>query len=100
MKYEIAPKETEIEANWDDAKLYCFVLNIDGKNDWRLPTKDELNEIRKLENDFEKDWYWSSTEYYSNRIWIHDFGGDPKLTELTSNKNDGVLHKVRVVRDL
>ena len=45
MNFEIAPKEIEIQANWDDAKLYCFSLTIDGKVGWRLPTKDELNQI-------------------------------------------------------
>jgi hypothetical protein len=33
MNFEIAPKETEIQANWGDARLYCFALNIDGKTD-------------------------------------------------------------------
>ena len=69
MKFEIAPKETEIQANWHDARLYCFSLNIDGKIGWRLPTKDELNEIYQSENDFEKVWYWSSTESNGSFAW-------------------------------
>ena len=31
MNFEIAPKETEIQATWDEAKMYCFSLNIDEK---------------------------------------------------------------------
>jgi|694.fasta_scaffold00172_97 hypothetical protein len=62
MNFKIAPKETEIIANWDDAKLYCSFLAIDGKNDWRLPTTDELKEIYQLENDLVGLGYWSSTE--------------------------------------
>ena len=69
MNFEIAPKETEIKANWDDARLYCFALNIDGKTGWRLPTKEELNEIYESVNDFEKAWYWSSTEADGYGAW-------------------------------
>ena len=69
MNFEIAPKSTEIQANWDDARLYCFSLNIDGKVGWRLPTKEELNEIYESENDFEVRWYWSSTEYNGSIAW-------------------------------
>jgi hypothetical protein len=69
MKYEIAPKSTEIESNWFDAKLYCFSLNIDGKTGWRLPTKEELNEIYQSENDCEDSWYWSAIEYNGINAW-------------------------------
>jgi hypothetical protein len=62
MNFEIAPKETEIRANWYDAKLYCFSLNIDGKVGWRLPTLEELEEIFLSVHDLEPDGYWSSTE--------------------------------------
>lgn len=41
MNFEIAPKSTEVKLNWDDAKLYCFSLAIDGKTGWRLPTVRE-----------------------------------------------------------
>jgi hypothetical protein len=72
MNFEIAPKSTEIQANWDDAKLYCFSLNIDGKTGWRLPTKEELNEIYQSKNDF-VGYYWSSTEYSGNSAWGQGF---------------------------
>ncbi len=42
MKFEIAPKETEIQTNWEEAKLYCFALNTNNKTGWRLPTLEEL----------------------------------------------------------
>ena len=72
MKFEIAPKEYEIQANWDDARLYCFSLNIDGKIGWRLPTKEELNEIYESDNDFQKSYYWSSTEGDGRTAWLQD----------------------------
>jgi hypothetical protein len=62
MNFEIAPKSTEIKATWDAARLYCFSLNIDSKTGWRLPTIEELDKIYQSQNDFEKWWYWSSTE--------------------------------------
>lgn len=80
MNLEIAPKSTEIQSNWHTAMSYCENLNIDGKTGWRLPTKEELNEIYKYNIDFEKDWYWSSTEAkflnaYEDNVdaWIHNF---------------------------
>jgi hypothetical protein len=35
MKIEVSPKEYWKELKYD-AVLYCALLNIDGKNDWRL----------------------------------------------------------------
>jgi hypothetical protein len=74
MNFEIAPKSTEIQANWDDARLACFSLNIEGKTGWRLPTKEELNEIYESDNDFQKSYYWSSTENNGSYAWDQNFG--------------------------
>jgi hypothetical protein len=44
-KIEIAPKEYHITTcSYDEALLYCFQLNIDGKMGWRLPKKDNEEE--------------------------------------------------------
>ena len=95
MNIEIAPKSTEIEANWHDARLYCFSLNIDGKIGWRLPTKEELNEIYQSENDFEKVWYWSSTESDGYNAWAQNVGnGNQGRYGL---KNSG-YYSVRAIR--
>ena len=98
MNFEIAPKETEIQASWNDAKLYCFSLNIDGKVGWRLPTKDELNQIYESENDFRKEWewYWSSTELDGSYAWIQ-FIDDGSQNYF--RKNGGGTY-VRAIRDL
>ena len=69
MNIEIAPKETEIRANWENAVLYCQFLTADGKTDWRLPTLVELNYINKSENDFTDDYYWTSTEFDDDGAW-------------------------------
>jgi hypothetical protein len=70
MKFEIAP--TIIAANWDDARLYCFSLNVDGKTGWRLPTIDELIDVTyEIRDAMDEDWYWSSTEEITNtkNVW-------------------------------
>ena len=74
MNFEIAPKSTEIQSNWDDARLYCFALNIGGRTGWRLPTIEELNEIYQSDNDFEAWSYWSSTEG-NDKAWKQSFNG-------------------------
>ena len=57
-------------ANWDDAMMYCQFLTVDGKTNWRLPTKDELDLIYKSKNDFVKTYYWSSTEGNGSNAWL------------------------------
>ena len=74
MNFEIAPKETEVQLNWDDACLYCFSLNIDGKTGWRLPTQEELNEMFESDNNVEeRGWYWTTTGYIGNYRWVQEF---------------------------
>lgn len=59
------------------AKL-CTNYNGGNKNDWFLPSKEELNlmyknlHLRGLGN-FPGEIYWSSTEYNFERAWIQDF---------------------------
>ena len=70
MKFEIAPKSTEIQTNWDDARLYCFALRIDGKTGWRLPTKKELHLLVILENDFDNEYYWTNDAWGNVSVWV------------------------------
>ena len=64
MKFEIAPEW--IKATWDDARLYCFSLNIDGKTGWRLPTVGELHRMYNL--NLIKPANWWSSEMTNNHI--------------------------------
>ena len=42
---EVAPHEYRPELTWQEAKMYCFSLNIDGTIGWRLPTSFEWNAL-------------------------------------------------------
>jgi hypothetical protein len=95
MNFEIAPKETEIQATWDDARLYCFALNIDGKTGWRLPNKEELNYIYESKNDVVGSYYWSSTENNGNYAWIQGLSDGLQGTNYKSTS-----YYVRAVRDI
>ena len=79
---EIAPKEYEFEMkSYDEAKLFCFSLNVDGKVGWRLPTKDELKVIYERDNDFllktsagYPPFYLSSSVHVIDGTYLLSFG--------------------------
>jgi hypothetical protein len=96
MKFEVAPKETEIQANWDDAKMYCLFLEVSGETGWRLPTKEELNQIYMTINDFEQWSYWSATECDRNHIWVQYFSDGYQYDGPRNYEN----YYVRAVRDV
>ena len=75
---KVAEKDFPNRMNWDEAVAACAGLG----GDWRLPTKEELNEIylnRYLIGGFTKsstNIYWSSTEYKDYNFinaWCQDF---------------------------
>jgi|694.fasta_scaffold00172_96 hypothetical protein len=66
---DIAPKSTEIKADWTEANLYCSFLEIDGHRDWRLPTLEELTQIYNSEHDFIDSYYWSAVEVDGWGAW-------------------------------
>lgn len=64
----------------DTAAALCFNLELEGYDDWFLPSKDELNQLylqKDLVGGFATDAtapYWSSTEYENhNAAWRQTF---------------------------
>jgi hypothetical protein len=54
------------------AELYAG----NGKTDWHLPSKDELNELflkKDTVGGFSADAYWSSSEYAASNAWLQNF---------------------------
>lgn len=95
LMIEISAKEYERMLNWDDAMMYCSLLVIDGKNDWRMPTIVELKEIYHSENDFSEHYYWSSSHGGWDTAWGQDMSGGCQYY----NYKDG-SHYVRIVRSI
>jgi hypothetical protein len=62
MTFEVSAPEYWKEFNYQNAKLYCFSLNIEGKTGWRLPTIEELKTII-TGIDCESTFYWSSEDW-------------------------------------
>ena len=98
IKFEIAPKSTEIELNWYDAKLYCFSLNVDGITGWRLPTIEELEAIHKSDNDFGFNWYWSADESSSTHAFNYGWFGKGRNGSAAVNNKNMYGYRVRAVR--
>ena len=68
--FEVYPKDLEGLFNWTEAKKACKDLG----EGWRLPTKEELNEIYKnRDGGFADSNYWSSTEADNGNAWFQYF---------------------------
>ncbi len=79
-------KDSKNGMTYDDAQAYCKKLNLADKNDWRLPTVDELLSLMKekrTSNNLYIDqifnvnipYYWSIDKRSSASAWGVDFNG-------------------------
>ena len=92
FNFEIHPDELG-KMTWDEAVEKVKELG-DG---WRLPIITELQLIWESEHKdlFKKEWYWSSSEYYSSLAWGLYFSNGR-----TFDCNKGDYNYVRAVRAL
>jgi hypothetical protein len=68
--------------NWDKGRAYCAALEEEGHNDWRVPTKGELNVLFANRaaiggfnetGSFPAGWYWSSSPGNYTSAWAQRF---------------------------
>ena len=84
------------------AARYCDRLEYGGYDDWYLPSKNELGLMyMNLKVDglggFGADWYWSSSEYNDNSVWMQQFS-DGSQDSAWNYINKPRNHSVRAIR--
>jgi TolB-like protein len=92
------------------AAQICDELEVNGFDDWFLPSRDELNVMwgvlhRRGLGGFKSEWYWSSTPFNDDgtRIWIIDFTGGEQAGNRPDNygwnwNNWNLPYRVRAIR--
>ena len=77
----------------------CLALNINGYNDWFLPSKKELNEIYRQRNIIggfniaDDSRYWSSSQGHDYNTWSQNFDNGSQNANYKNN-----TYRVRAVR--
>ena len=92
----IASKKDLGVYDWLTAKKECEELEINGYDDWQLPSKDEIDILYKSKDQiggFTDDYYWSCTDIEATFAYNFTFGGG------YAGKNDKInICPVRAVR--
>ena len=81
----------------DIAARLCAESSEGGYKDWYLPSKEELNLLYNNKDKiggFSDDYYWSSSEYSSNRAWCQYFHDGYQYDDHKDNS-----YRVRCLRD-
>ena len=100
-KIMVDNQDLPVKMTWDDARSFIEVLNkgnYKGFSNWRLPTKDELNDIFLLKDNiggFANYGYWNSTEINAIDAWYQYFYNGNQY-----NYSKGVSSFVRCVRSI
>jgi len=79
------------------AAYICLSLDLNGFDDWYLPSKDQLEKMDDVDALIGNlsGWYWSSTEFDAANAYDHQFPGGSLGTTWSKTSS---LDKVRAVR--
>ncbi|MDR2447857.1 MAG: DUF1566 domain-containing protein [Treponema sp.] len=103
----IMQQAMQIGGGFGWAAQICDELEVNGFDDWFLPSRDELNVMwgvlhRKGQGGFKSAWYWSSTPSNDNgaKIWIINFTDGGQLGDLGGYpyNNWDRQYRVRAIR--
>jgi len=96
------PADAPLTMTFNKAKEYASQLDAHGHQDWRAPTKAELNVLFNnraaiggfnLTGSYPAGWYWSASQTYGWGAWGQRFSGGSQ-----DNGNKGNHSSVRCVR--
>ena len=80
MNIEISDRKYWKRLSYDDGKLYCQLLTIDGKDDWRMIMDNA--EYKNV-----KDYINSSFTLHKGRVSSLWFNNDGDCTDYVKNRN-------------
>jgi curli biogenesis system outer membrane secretion channel CsgG len=91
------------EREEDGAALLCSVLDINGYTDWFLPSMGELDLMYKNLKErglggFGNGYYWSSTQFDSNFVWVQRFGDGEQFHRLSDFGSKDAARSIRACR--
>jgi len=95
------PKDAPLTMRWKAAMEYAAKLDAHGHDDWRVPTKSELNVLFNnraaiggfdVSGSLPAGWYWSSRDYYG-LAWAQRFSDGHQSYDYKSS--DSSLRCVR-----
>src|SRR5260370_18906942 len=86
------PADAPLTMKWKQAMEFAAKLDEHGHNDWRVPTKGELNVLWENRNEgalkgtfnvtgsYPAGWYWSSSQYDVDDAWDQRFSDGGQLS--------------------
>ena len=88
-----------VDANAPAAKA-CADYRGGGKDDWFLPSKDELNEMYKARTHLgiSSGYFWSSSQYYYYYAWFQNFADGLQYDGYQYDITKGYSSPVRAIR--
>ena len=70
--YNISPNKDSL--SWNDAKIYCDTLTLEGIDDWYLPEVSEVSAIFKNKGELSNiktEDYWTNNENYLSALVVY-----------------------------